>query len=86
VFEAGVFRELGFDWSRDELRFVMTLDGQERELWRLSGADRIPQQPVYVMFNLWPPESHWYPPQAIADYPANDVRMLVDWVSVQPAP
>lgn len=86
AFAAGVFHELGFDWSSETLRFSILLGGQERELWTLTGAERIPQEPVYVMLNLWHPESHWYPPQALADYPANDVRMLVDWVSVKPAP
>ena len=34
------------------------------------------------MFNLWHPEEHWFPRAGSADYPANDVVLTVDWVTV----
>lgn len=76
--------ELGFEWHRESLRFFLVHAGQELTLWSLDGQDQIPQQPVYVMYNLWHPSSHWYPPAASADYPEADVVMRVDWFSFEP--
>ncbi len=83
-FADGQLQELGFAWHADELRFFLSVDGVDRELWTLSGRERVPQRPVYVMYNLWHPEAHWSPPQETADFPANDVWLRVDWVSFTP--
>jgi hypothetical protein len=84
LFDGGAMRELGFEWHTDSIRFFLVLDGAERELWRLSGSQRVPQQPLHAIFNLWHPDTHWYAPQASADYPAKDVILRVDWVSFEP--
>jgi hypothetical protein len=76
--------ELGFEWHTDSIRFFLQLNGVERDLWRLNGAEHIPQRPVHIVYNLWHPDSHWYPDDASADYPRSDVVMLVDWVSFEP--
>lgn len=80
----GSFYELGFEWHTDSIRFFVKLGNSERDVWTLSGAERVPQQPVYVLYNLWHPDLHWYPGKGAADYPANDVVLSVDWVSFEP--
>jgi hypothetical protein len=76
--------ELGFEWHTDSIRFFLVLNGAERDLWTLTGAERVPQLPVQIMYNLWHPDTHWYPAEGSADFPANDVVMRVDWVSFEP--
>jgi len=76
--------ELGFEWHPDSLRFFLMLGDVERDLWLLSGSDRVPQLPVQVMYNLWHPDTHWYPAEGSADFPTNDVVMHVDWLSFEP--
>jgi hypothetical protein len=83
-FAEGRFQELGFEWRAEELRFFLHVNGEERTLWTLSGREQVPQRPVYVMYNSWHPETHWYPPQASAAYPARDVWLRVDWFSFTP--
>jgi len=78
------FYELGFEWHTDSIRFFMLLDGVERELWTLTGSARVPQLPVHVMYNLWHPDTHWYPTEGVANFPANDVVMRVDWLTFEP--
>lgn len=78
------FYELGFEWHTDSLRFFLKLHGAERDLWTLTGAELVPQLPVEILFNIWHPETHWYPAEGAADFPASDVVMRVDWVSFQP--
>lgn len=80
-FAADTFQELGFTWRADSLHFFLRVDGVDRTLWTLLGSERVPQRPVQVMYNSWHPESHWYAPQASADFPANDVIFRVDWLS-----
>jgi hypothetical protein len=80
----GALYELGFEWHEDSIRFFMVIGGVERDLWTLSGVERIPQLPVQLMYNLWHPDTHWYPAEGSADFPANDVIMNVDWLSFEP--
>jgi hypothetical protein len=83
LFAPGVFREIGFEWQPDSIRFFVDIDGNDHELWQLTGRNHVPQQPLHLMFNLWHPEDHWFPRQGSADYPANDVVLTVDWVTVR---
>jgi hypothetical protein len=82
LFAPGVFREIGFDWQPDTIRFVVGVDGTDHELWQLSGQSHIPQVPLNLTFNLWHPSEHWFPREGSADYPTNDVALSVDWVTV----
>ncbi len=84
VFDGTSYYELGFEWHSDSLRFFIVLGGSERTLWTLTGEENIPQQPVRMMYNLWHPETHWYPSSGVADYPASDVVMRVDWFEFVP--
>jgi hypothetical protein len=79
LFAAGAFYEVGFEWHSASLRFFMTLDGAEKTLWTISDATHIPQRPVTYLYNLWHPDTHWFPSTSAADFPANDVVMHVDW-------
>ena len=76
------FYEVGFDWHTDAIRFFIVLDGTELSLWTLSDPMRIPQQPVHFVYNLWHPASHWHPASGSADFPAQDVELVVDWLRV----
>jgi hypothetical protein len=78
------FYELGFEWHTDSIRFFLAADGVERDLWTLTGAGRVPQLPVQILYNLWHPDTHWYPNEGAADFPAADVLMRVDWLSFEP--
>jgi len=84
IFEPGQPLELGFEWHADSIRFFLRENDVEHPLWTLTGAERIPQLPVHIMFNSWHPDSHWYPDSASADYPARDVITAVDWVRFVP--
>lgn len=84
LFTPGALYELGFEWHADSVRFFIMHDGSEHELWTLTGAERVPQQPLHIVYHLWHPDTHWYPTETPADYPANDVTMRVDWVSFEP--
>jgi len=84
AFEPGQPFELGFEWHAESIRFFLQLQGAERDLWTLTGAERIPQLPVHIMYNTWHPDSHWYPDSSAADYPSTDVVTSVDWVSFTP--
>lgn len=84
LFAPEAFYELGFEWHSDSLRFFLVQGGSERQLWTVTGAERVPQRPVHLVYHAWHPDSHWYPTETPADYPQNDVVMLVDWVSFEP--
>jgi hypothetical protein len=84
LFAPGALYELGFEWHADSIRFFLLQNGGEHELWTLTGADRVPQQPVHIVYNMWHPETHWYPRAGSADYPAQDVIMSIDWLSFVP--
>jgi hypothetical protein len=84
VFTPDTFYELGFEWHAESLRFFLLIDGNERNLWTLDGAERVPQLPVSVIYNMWHPDAHWYPRTSAANFPANDVVMQVDWMSFEP--
>jgi len=77
---AGAFYEMGFEWHTASLRFFIVLNGAEVTLWTLTDPARIPQLKVSFIYNMWHPDTHWYPSTAIAAYPANDVVMHVDWL------
>jgi len=78
--KANHYYELGYEWHRDSIRFFILDDTDELTLWTLSDATHVPQLPVYLMYNVWHPETHWFPATGAADFPANDVLMRVDWV------
>jgi hypothetical protein len=79
LFSAGTFYVTGFEWHAHSLRFFIELDGVEQTLWTLSDAARIPQRPVTFLYNLWHSDTHWYPANGAAAFPAEDVVMHVDW-------
>jgi hypothetical protein len=79
LFEAGTFHELGFEWHQASIRFFIDVVGAEKTLWTLSDAAHVPSLPVHVMYNLWHPDTHWYPATGQADFPSADVVMQVDW-------
>ena len=79
------FCELGFEWHSDSIRFFIVLDGVERTAWTLDDPDRIPQEPLHFMYNLWHPESHWEPASGAADFPVEDVLLTVDWLRISAA-
>lgn len=76
---SGAYHELGFEWHATSLRFFLLLGGREQTLWTLTEPARIPSEPVTVIYNLWHPDSQWYPASASADFPAEDVTLRVDW-------
>lgn len=80
--EPDAFYELGFEWHSDRLRFFIVLDGAERTAWVLEDPARIPQQPLFFIYNLWHPETHWAPRDGAADFPAEDVLFTVDWLRI----
>jgi hypothetical protein len=84
LFAPGAFYELGFEWHSDSVRFFLMQGTNELDLWSVTGALRVPQQPLHIVYHAWHPDSHWYPTETPADYPANDVVMLIDWVSFEP--
>jgi hypothetical protein len=77
---AGTFYELGFEWHSGSLRFFLDVGGTDRTLWLLDDPAHVPSLPVEFLFNLWHPDTHWYPASAVADYPSADVVMQVDWL------
>ncbi len=79
LFGTDTFYVVGYEWHASSLRFFLELDGREQTLWTLSDAERVPQRPVTFLFNLWHPDTHWYPASGGAAYPAQDVVMHVDW-------
>ena len=70
---------VGFEWHATSLRFFLEVDGAEQTLWTLSDPARIPQHPVTFLYNVWHPDTHWYPATGAAAYPAQDVVMRPDW-------
>ncbi len=79
------FYEIGYEWHPDRIRFFLDAGNEELTLWTLSDAAHVPQVPVHIMYNLWHPDSHWFPDSASADYPASDVVMTLDWVRFEPS-
>jgi hypothetical protein len=77
---ADTYYEVGYEWHPDSIRFFLVDGTDELTLWTLRDASHVPQLPVHLMFNLWHPETHWFPTSDEADFPANDVVMKVDWV------
>jgi hypothetical protein len=82
---ANTYYELGYEWHPESIRFFIVDGADELTLWTLSDASHVPQLPVYLMYNLWHPETHWFPTQGEADFPAADVVMKVDWVEFVPS-
>ncbi len=79
LFQAGRFYEIGFEWHQGSLRFFIDSGTGERTLWSLADPGHVPTKPVQVVYNLWHPDTHWYPRDGAADFPAQDVTMLIDW-------
>ena len=79
LFDTSTFYVTGFEWHARSLRFFIELDGVEQTLCTLSDAARIPQRPVTFLYNLWHSDTHWYPANGAAAFPAEDVVMHVDW-------
>ena len=77
---AGTFYELGFEWHAGSIRFFIDVGGTDRTLWLLEDPAHVPSLPVEFLFNLWHPDSHWYPASGAADDPSADVVMQVDWL------
>lgn len=76
----GSFHVLGFEWQPDSIRFFLSEPAGELTLWMLDDPARIPQHALQLMYNLWHPDSHWFPSTGKAGYPADDVVMRVDWI------
>jgi len=76
----GEYHELGFEWHATSLRFFLVLEGSELTLWNLTDPARIPSAEVTIMYNIWHPDSQWYPKSGSADFPAHDVTLSVDWL------
>jgi hypothetical protein len=83
LFDSRVYYELGFEWRADALRFFLINGATELTLYSIKDATRIPKHPVALMYNLWHPESHWFPATGPANYPARDVTMRIDWLQYQ---
>jgi len=81
----GVFYEVGYEWHKGSVRFFLVDGSEELTLWTLADASHVPELPVYLMYNLWHPSSHWFPTTGNADFPANDVVMQVDWTRFEPS-
>lgn len=79
LFAKDAWSVLGFEWRSTSLSFFIELDGARVTLWTLDDSARIPQRPVSFLYNLWHPETHWYPSSAAAAFPEADVPMHVDW-------
>ncbi|HMA94394.1 MAG TPA: hypothetical protein VKP30_17000 [Polyangiaceae bacterium] len=77
---ANSYYELGFTWQSDAVRFFLVDGAEELTLWNLNDAAHVPQHPIHLMYNLWHPDSHWFPVTGAADFPGNDVVMRVDWL------
>jgi hypothetical protein len=80
LLKPGNYYELGFEWRSDSLRFFLVDGFDEIALWTLADPVRVPQRPVALMYNLWHPDTHWFPSAMVADFPASDLSMRVDWL------
>jgi hypothetical protein len=81
---AGTFYEVGFDWQPSSVRYFIVRGGVELTLWTVTDPKYVPPMPLYFMFNLWHPDSHWVPAPSPADYPAADAVMRADWAEYRP--
>ena len=79
LFASDGFYVVGFEWHATSLRFYVEVDGREQTLWTLTDPARIPQHPVTFLYNVWHPDSHWFPAAGAAAFPAQDVVMRPDW-------
>jgi hypothetical protein len=77
---ADTFYEVSIAWRADGARFTIVIDDEELVLWDLRSGAYVPSAPMNVLFNLWKPEGHWFPPVGPADYPAADGVLEIDWV------
>jgi hypothetical protein len=82
---ANTYYELGYERHKTSIRFFLNDGNEELTLWTLADAAHVPDVPVYLMYNLWHPSSHWFPASGDADFPANDVVMKVDWIRFEPS-
>jgi hypothetical protein len=82
---ANTYYEVGYERHKGSIRFFLNDDTGDLTLWTLTDAAHVPQPPVYLMYNLWHPSTHWFPASGDADFPANDVTMKVDWIRFEPS-
>jgi hypothetical protein len=75
---ANAWLEMGWHWTSTKITWFMAIEGQETTLWEFTNAALIPQNPAYMMFNLWHSSSHWWA-EGDGDYPSNDATLRVDW-------
>lgn len=80
---ANTYYRLGFEWRADSVRYFLIHEGVEIELWKLSGAEYVPQRPAEFLINLWHPDTHWSK-AGDADFPANDAELRIDWLGIWP--
>jgi hypothetical protein len=79
------YYELGYERHRASVRFFLNDGASDLTLWTLTDAAHVPQQPIYLMYNLWHPDSHWFPNSEAADFPSSDVVMKLDWIRFEPS-
>lgn len=82
---SNVFYDLGYEWHTNSIRFFLDDGTEALTLWTLSDTTHVPKQPVYLMYNIWHPSSHWFPNSSSADFPAKDVVMKLDWIRFEPS-
>lgn len=72
------FYKIGFTWEEAKVRFFLS-DGEfEYELWEMTRAERVPQRPANIFFNLWHNSTHW-DGSGDTEYPAAGASYYVDW-------
>jgi hypothetical protein len=59
----------------------MWLNGQKLELFNITDPSRVPQRTAEFLMNIWHSAGHWTD-GALADYPANDTSLVVDWLRI----
>jgi len=79
------FYEVGYEWHTGSVRFFLNDGTSDLTLWTLADAAHVPQEPVFIMYNLWHPDSHWFPMSGAAGFPSSDVVMKLDWVRFEPS-
>ena len=71
---------LGFEWRAEFVRFFIEKNSEEIDLWKMTDASFVPTPPADFIVNLWHASTIWSSPEsAAADYPKNDVTLLVDY-------
>jgi beta-glucanase (GH16 family) len=76
--DPSAFYEMGFEWHAASLRYFIVVGGTEITLWTYTDPKYIPSLPAAFLFNVWH-STDWWNSQGVADYPASDAVMRVDW-------